>query len=132
MCTKIANKYHCSKCNTCHEATTPRYWIRLQISDHTTSTTCSIFDDEAQRMLKTTITNMLDSLNGNYEEVPKSIQQLCGKALIFRFKLSDHNLTEGKEYYLVKRTFELNDKLEMKHFDDQAEVNTFFFIFILK
>jgi len=72
-------------------------------------------------MLKTTITNMLDSLNGNYEEVPKSIQQLCGKTLIFRFKLSDHNLTEGKEYYLVKRTFELNDKLEMKYFDDQAE-----------
>lgn len=83
-------------------------------------------------MLKTTITNMLDSLNGNYEEVPKSIQQLCGKTLIFRFKFSDHNLTEGKEYYLVKRTFELNDKLEMKHFDDQAEVNTFFYIFILK
>ena len=83
-------------------------------------------------MLKTTISNMLDSLNGNYEEVPKSIQQLCGKTLIFRFKLSDHNLTEGKEYYLVKRTFELNDTLEMKHFDDQAEVNTFFFIFILK
>ena len=40
--------------------------------------------------------------------------------------ISDHNLTEGKEYYLVKRTFELNDKLEMKYFDDQAEVNTFF------
>ena len=75
---------------------------------------------------------MLDSLNGNYEEVPKSIQQLCGKTLILRFKLNDHNLTEGKEYDLVKRTFELNDKLEMKHFDDQAEVNTFFFIFILK
>ena len=42
----------------------------------------------------------------------------------FRFKLSDHNLTEGKEY----RTFELNDKLEMKYFDDQAEVNTFFIL----
>jgi len=24
MCTKIANKYHCSKCNTYPEATTPR------------------------------------------------------------------------------------------------------------
>ena len=68
---------------------------------------------------------MLDSLNGNYEEVPKSIQQLCGKTLIFRFKFSDHNLTEGKEYYLVKRTYEPNGKLEAKHSDNEAEVNTF-------
>ncbi|CAO2141892.1 unnamed protein product [Urochloa humidicola] len=58
MCTKIASRYHCSKCNTCPEATTPRYWIRLRISDHTTTTTCSIFDDEAQRMLKTSITRL--------------------------------------------------------------------------
>ncbi|CAL5020152.1 unnamed protein product [Urochloa decumbens] len=123
LCTKIASKYHCSKCNKCPEATTPRYWIRLRISDHTATTTCSIFDDEAQRLLKTTITNLLDSLNGNSEQVPKIIHQLCGRTLIFRFKLSDQNLTQGKEYYLVKRTFDTDDKLEMKHMDDKDKGN---------
>ncbi|KAJ1273707.1 hypothetical protein BS78_05G005400 [Paspalum vaginatum] len=121
MCTKIVSKYHCSKCNKCPDATTPRYLIRLQISDHTATTTCSIFDDEAQRMLKTTITNLLDSLNGKSEDVPKVILELYGKTLIFRFKLNDQNLTEGREYYLVKRTFEPDDKLEFKHLGAESK-----------
>ncbi|KAJ1277266.1 hypothetical protein BS78_05G282000 [Paspalum vaginatum] len=94
MCTKIVSKYHCGKCNKCPEATTPRYLIRLQISDHTATTTCSIFYDEAQRMLKTTMTNLLDSLNGKSEEIPKVILELYGKTLIFRFKLNDQNLSQ--------------------------------------
>ena len=53
------------------------YWIRLRISDHTTTTTCSIFDDDAKkRILKKTITILLESLNGEFEEVPKIIEQL--------------------------------------------------------
>ena len=60
------------------------YWIRLRISDHTTTTTCSTFDDDAKkRILKKTITILLESLNGESEEVPKIIEQLYGKALIF-------------------------------------------------
>ncbi|KAJ1277134.1 hypothetical protein BS78_05G271300 [Paspalum vaginatum] len=121
MCTKIVSKYHCSKCNKCPEATTPRYLIRLHISDHTATTTCSIFYDEAQRMLKTTMTNLLDSLNGKSEEIPKVILELYGKTLIFRFKLNDQNLTDGKEYYLVKRTFEPDDKLEFKHLGAESK-----------
>lgn len=72
-------------------------------------------------MLKITTTNLLDSLSGQIEEVPKVIQQLYGKTLIFRFKLSDQNLTEGKEYYLVKKTFEPDDKLEYKHLDAESK-----------
>ncbi|KAG2582025.1 hypothetical protein PVAP13_6KG051005 [Panicum virgatum] len=121
MCTKVDGKYHCRKCNACPEATTPRYWIRLQISDHTATTTCSIFDDEAQKMLKMTITDLLDSLNGKSEEIPKVIQQLCGKTLIFRFMLKEQNLTEGKGYYLVKKTFEPDEKLELQYSNHQAE-----------
>ena len=47
-------------------------------------------------ILKKTITILLESLNGESEEVPKIIEQLYGKALIFWFKLNDQNLTEGK------------------------------------
>ena len=102
----------------------------MEISDHTTIITCTIFDDEAQRMLSTSISDLLDSLNGNTEDVPEIIQQLCGKTLIFRFKLSNQNLTEGKPGYLVKKTFVPDDKLETKFLNDKAEkVKNTFYIF---
>jgi len=68
-----------------------------------------------------TITDLLDSLNGKSEEIPKVIQQLCGKTFIFRFMLKEQNLTEGKEYYLVKKTFEPDEKLELQYSNHQAE-----------
>jgi hypothetical protein len=69
----------------------------LQISDHTTSTTCTIFDDEANRLLKITVSELLNLVQGNNDEVPKVIQELMGKIFIFRFKLNERNLAkEGK------------------------------------
>ncbi|XP_062230035.1 replication protein A 70 kDa DNA-binding subunit B-like [Phragmites australis] len=121
MCTKIDDKYYCNNCKEYPKKPTPRYWIRLEISDHTTTITCTIFDDEAQRMLSTSISDLLDSLNKNTEDVPKIIQQLCEKTLIFRFKLSNQNLTEGKPGYLVKTTFVPDDKLETKFLNDKAK-----------
>jgi len=38
---------------------------------------------QKKRILKKTITILLESLNGESEEVPKIIEQLYGKALIF-------------------------------------------------
>ncbi|VAH73465.1 hypothetical protein VPH35_050370 [Triticum aestivum] len=55
------------------------------------------------------------------EEAPKIIQQLCGKKLIFRFKLNDSNLTFGTQNYAVKRTFVPDDRLEMLYLNDKAE-----------
>jgi hypothetical protein len=57
---------------------------------------------------------MLDSLEGNTENVPKAIQNLYEKVLIFRFKLNDSNLTEGRQGYLVRRTYIPDDNLERK------------------
>jgi hypothetical protein len=57
---------------------------------------------------------MLDSLEGNTENVPKAIQNLYEKILIFRLKLNDSNLTEGRQGYLVKRTYIPDDNLERK------------------
>lgn len=66
-------------------------------------------------MLNTSITDLLDSVNGKSEDIPKIIQQLYGRTLIFRFMLKEQNLTEGKEYYLVKKTFEPDEKLESEY-----------------
>ena len=53
--------------------------------------------------------------------MPKIIQQLYGKVLIFRFKLNSNNLTEGRQGYLVKRTYIPDDKLEKKFMNDDAD-----------
>jgi hypothetical protein len=89
-----------------------RYWLRLEISDYTASTTCTIFHDEAKRMLGKSIFNVLESNGEKFDDVPKIIQQLYGKVFIFQFKLNSSNLTEGIHCYLVRRAFIPNDKLE--------------------
>jgi hypothetical protein len=86
--------------------------LRLEISDYTTSTTCTIFDDEAKRMIGKSIFNLLELNEGNTEDVPKIIQQLYGKVFIFQFKLNSQNLTEGRQGYLVRRAFIPDEKLE--------------------
>ena len=72
-------------------------------------------------MLNTSVSFLLDSFDGKSQEVPKIIQQLCGRRLIFRFKLNNKNLTLGMQNYAVKKTFMPDDKLEMRYLDDKAE-----------
>uniref|UniRef100_A0A0E0H357 Replication factor A C-terminal domain-containing protein n=1 Tax=Oryza nivara TaxID=4536 RepID=A0A0E0H357_ORYNI len=108
-------------CNKYPENTTLRYQLRLQISDHTTSTSCTIFDDVAQSMLETPVSSLLNLLDGKNDEIPNIIQQLCGKQLIFKFKLSEQNLTEGTPNYVVKRTFVPDYMLEKQYLINKAE-----------
>jgi hypothetical protein len=55
-----------------------------------------------------------DLVQGNNDEVPKVIQELMEKIFIFRFKLNERNLTEGRQGYLVIRTYIPDDMLEKK------------------
>jgi predicted transcriptional regulator len=65
------------------------------------------------------VSELLDLLQVNDSEVPKVIQELYGKSFIFRFKLNERNLTEGRQRYLVTRTFIPNDVLDEKFKNDQ-------------
>ncbi|KAE8768691.1 hypothetical protein D1007_59809 [Hordeum vulgare] len=98
-----------------------RYRIRLQISDHSATTSCTLFDEEAERMLNTLVSFLLDSLDGKCEEVPKIIQELCGQRLIFRFKLNNKNLTLGMQNYAVKKIFVPDEKLDKRYLEDKTE-----------
>jgi hypothetical protein len=93
---------------------------------------CTIFDDEARKLLKTLVLDLLESLQGDVDDVPKVIQELYGKLFIFRFKLNEINVTEGRQGYLAKKAFIHDDKLE-KIFKDGQEnkvSNTSFHVFI--
>uniref|UniRef100_A0A0E0H358 DUF223 domain-containing protein n=1 Tax=Oryza nivara TaxID=4536 RepID=A0A0E0H358_ORYNI len=59
--------------------------------------------------------------DGKNDEIPNIIQQLCGKQLIFKFKLSEQNLTEGTPNYVVKRTFVPDYMLEKQYLINKAE-----------
>jgi hypothetical protein len=67
-------------------------------------------------MLNTHVTNLLDSSRGNPEDVPKVIEQLYGKVFIFQFRLNSYNLTEGRQGYVVRKTFVPDEKLEKEMF----------------
>jgi hypothetical protein len=73
-----------------------RYWLRFQIGDHTTNTTCTIFYDEARRLLKISLSELLELQQGDVDGVPRVIQELYGKVFIFHFKLNKVNLTERR------------------------------------
>jgi hypothetical protein len=80
----------------CYDKIFCKYLLQFEISDYITSTTCTIFDDEAKKMLNITVLNLLESFKGNTQDVPKSILQLYGKVYIFQFKMNNQNLTEGR------------------------------------
>jgi hypothetical protein len=67
-------------------------------------------------MLNTYVTNLLDSSRGNAEDIPKVIEQLYGKVFIFQFRLNSYNLTEGRQGYVVRKTFVPDEKLEKEMF----------------
>jgi hypothetical protein len=67
-------------------------------------------------MLNTFVINLLDSSRGNSEDVPKVIEQLYGKVFIFQIRLNNYNLTEGRQGYVVRKTFVTDEKLEKEMF----------------
>jgi hypothetical protein len=50
-------------------------------------------------MLNKPISNLLESLQGNIEDVPNIIKQLYGKIFIFQLKIIVQNITEWRAGY---------------------------------
>ncbi len=73
-----------------------RYWLRFQICDHTTNISCTIFYDEARRLLKISVSELLELQQGDVDGIHRVIQKLYGKVFILYFKLNEVNLTEGR------------------------------------
>jgi hypothetical protein len=64
------------------------------------------------------------------DDVPRVIHELYGKVFIFYFKLNEVNLTEGRQGYLVRRTFVPNVKLEEIFVNDKKKEVSGVFLYI--
>lgn len=71
------------------------------MSDETASTTLTLFDKDAQKLLNTTASKLLEQESN--KEIPSLLQNLCQRKLIFEIKLTDHNLKEGSQNYTVQQ-----------------------------
>nr|XP_004516852.1 uncharacterized protein LOC101502235 [Cicer arietinum] len=101
--TQQRQQYYCPLCDMTSKYPAPRFKIQLRVSDETSTTTFTMFDKEAQKLLNTTATQLLEKLD-NIER-PSTLQNLCNRKLIFEIRLSDKNLKEGSQTYTITRTF---------------------------
>ena len=105
----------------------------MKISDHTATTTCALFNEVSQNFLGNKSVDTMLEQEGYSETIPESIQNLCGRTLIFRLKLNSRNLEECMENYKVNCTFEPDNELEMNYSNEKAEeVCTYTFFFLPK
>ncbi|CAL5038278.1 unnamed protein product [Urochloa decumbens] len=107
---KTDNNLYCSKCEKEPKKTSPRYKLKLEIGDSTTTMGCTMFDSEAKKLIQQPASSLIDSEYGDINDKTNVIQKICGKTLIFQFRLDDYNLKFGYPDYTIHRIFLLNYK----------------------
>ncbi|KAM3329081.1 hypothetical protein ACQJBY_026257 [Aegilops geniculata] len=102
---KEGNHFYCPKCEKEHEKTCPRYKLKLEICDHTATTTCTMFETEAKKLIKQSARFLIDRDYCDIHEQAEKFQKICGQRLIFQFRLNDYNFKYGYQDYTVHRIF---------------------------
>ena len=69
-------------------------------------TTFVLFDEEAEKLVRHPARKFVEQLGAETKEVPKEMLALIEKSYVFRLKLSNHNLKDGREDYTVNKIFE--------------------------
>ncbi|KAF6983934.1 hypothetical protein CFC21_002019 [Triticum aestivum] len=102
---KEGNHFYCPKCEKEPEKTCPRYKLKLEICDHTATTTCTMFETEAKKLIKQSARFLIDRDDCDIHEQAEKFQKICGQRLIFQFRQNDYNFKYGYQDYTVHRIF---------------------------
>ncbi|EMS57445.1 hypothetical protein TRIUR3_19723 [Triticum urartu] len=102
---KEGNHFYCPKCEKEPEKTCPRYKLKLEICDHTATTTCTMFETEAKKLIKQSARFLIDRDDCDIHEQAEKFQKICGQKLIFQFRQNDYNFKYGYQDYTVHRIF---------------------------
>ncbi|KAM0865176.1 hypothetical protein ACQ4PT_043448 [Festuca glaucescens] len=119
---KKTDHYYCSKCDRKAEAK-PRYKVKLEISDPTASASCVLFDKEAQQLINESAENMVVSSSNESNELPRPIQAICGKMIIFQFRLTDYNFESCRPDYTISKIFLLDDNISSMKIENDDKRN---------
>jgi hypothetical protein len=96
--------------------------VKLEISDPTASASCVLFDKEAQQLINESAENMVLSSSNESNELPRPIQAICGKMIIFQFRLTDYNFESCRPDYTVSKIFLLDDKISSMKIENHDKV----------
>ena len=89
---KQGNHFYSPKCEKEPEKICPRYKQKLEICDMSATTTCTMFEAEAKKLIKQSASFLIERDDCDIHEQTKQIQKICGQRLIFQFRLNDYNL----------------------------------------
>jgi len=89
----------------------PRYKIQIEVSDTSDSTTFTIFDKEAEKLIGKTAKELAHMQFETSTEniIPREIEAIVSREYVFQLKLTEYNLIKGLENYTITKVFELLD-----------------------
>jgi hypothetical protein len=65
---------------------------------------------------------MVASISNESNELPRQIQEICGKAVIFQFRLTDYNFESCRPDYTVSKLFLLDKNISAMEIENDEKV----------
>lgn len=97
-----------------------RYRVKAEVQDRTGTTTVVMFNYPAENLLDTSAKKLLGKMKPGDDSVPKELNTLLGKELVFKLKLDKYNLIEGLQDYRVSTVFTPVEGLEAVYAQKEA------------
>ncbi|KAL0008392.1 hypothetical protein SO802_009894 [Lithocarpus litseifolius] len=121
----------CECCKNEPKFAVPSYRIQVQVQDKTDSTTFTLFDKGAKKIISKTAKELAEMQTFKLDEniLPKEIQKIIGKEYLFQLHLDEYNLKYGKENYTASKILETeishkhNSSHEVEEYQDTMEEN---------
>nr|XP_017245331.1 PREDICTED: replication factor A protein 1-like [Daucus carota subsp. sativus] len=111
--------YVCRSCGTL-EYPLALYRVKAEVQDRTGTTTVVMFNYPAENLLDTSAKKLLGKMKPGDDSVPKELNTLLGKELVFKLKLDKYNLIEGLQDYRVSTVFTPVEGLEAVYAQKEA------------
>uniref|UniRef100_A0A175YIQ0 Replication factor A C-terminal domain-containing protein n=1 Tax=Daucus carota subsp. sativus TaxID=79200 RepID=A0A175YIQ0_DAUCS len=115
--------YVCRSCGTL-EYPLALYRVKAEVQDRTGTTTVVMFNYPAENLLDTSAKKLLGKMKPGDDSVPKELNTLLGKELVFKLKLDKYNLIEGLQDYRVSTVFTPVEGLEAVYAQKEARKET--------
>ncbi|KAK1382000.1 replication protein A 70 kDa DNA-binding subunit A-like [Heracleum sosnowskyi] len=84
--------YRCKPCNEIIDHPLIMFRIQIKVKDKTRDTTFVLFNNIAEPLLDTSANKIVNKLSLDNNDVPKELEGLFGKDIVFKLRLNAYNL----------------------------------------